>query len=178
MGTKYVALNTVHYKDEKGKRQVATAANAKDPGVFTADFGADEFERLRDLGAIRLATKEDLARVSSDSQAKVEAPAEDDSTPADKIVAIKEDGKWVAKRGGAVVSGDLTFTSKAKTEAWIAENPNGVTPAEGEGDDTGGDSGEGSGDEGEGDDTGGDSGEGSGDEGEGDDTGGENELLG
>lgn len=122
--TKYVALMSVHYTDEKdGERKVAIprgqpVSGEKYHGVISGSFPAGEAERLLKLGAIRVATKEDLVAVDDVEDATIVEPK-----PVTEVFTAKHHGggKYVVvNAGGDIVSGETRFDDKAAAEAWIA----------------------------------------------------------
>lgn len=115
--TKYVALQSIRH-GKIGEQQTAAAQSPTHHGVFTANFDAKEFKRLEALGAIRLATKEDLARVNDDDV--IEGTATE-VEPA--LEAVEVDGKWTVQREGKVVEGGDNFATKKEAAAWAKANP-------------------------------------------------------
>ena len=115
---KYVALASVDYLDKAGKRQFAKPATAKHNGVFTAEFDERQEARLLDRGAIRLATKKDVAGNGTADAEPAPAP---EPTPDAFTYENSADG-WVVKRGEAVVSAE-PFKTKKEAVAWGEANP-------------------------------------------------------
>ena len=118
----YVALKAIHHGAGADRMVAAPAANGR-LTVFSADFGPEDEARLTALGAIRVATKADIAAHDDTpaSDTTIDASATEVPTD-DELVAVKDDdGAWVVKRGEAVVSAD-TFSSKKLAEAWAATN--------------------------------------------------------
>lgn len=112
---KYVALASVDYLDENGKRQWATARQAgKSNGIFSAEYTETEEKRLVEAGAIRRATKEDAADDSLLDDDVADGP--------EPLKVAKDADGYVVKRGDAVVSPE-PFKTKGEASSWAAANP-------------------------------------------------------
>lgn len=134
--TKYIAVNTIHYDDTSGERQIAVArgrtAEGFNHGIIAGTLDPKHIKELEKQGAIRVATKAEIAEAAEDEDDAIEGQVLDASTGGDggdePALAPKHvgGGKWVAVRSDddtVVVSpADTKFDSKAAAQTWIDEN--------------------------------------------------------